>query len=94
MLILCWVQLALLLEGLFCTAVSESRSSWYNSWMPTIIWWSLVTSMLIMPWVIIAFAMLNQLIDGALHPYYFFVIMIELGNFGWSLIVFKQIIDE
>ena len=93
MIILCWVQLVLLVVGLFSTAVSDSRSSLYNKLMPHIIWWSLILSMLVMPLVLIVLASLNQIIDGALHPYYFFVIMIELGNFVWSLRVFKPIID-
>ena len=61
--------------------------------MPSIVWWNLNVSMLVLPWVIIVVAIVVQVAYEAVHAYYFLVIMLELGFFGWSLVDFRKIID-
>ena len=94
MIILCTVQLLCLCFGFFFTQVSVSRSSFYNSWMPSIVWWNLNVSMLVLPWVIIVVAIVVQVASGAVRAYYFLVIMLELGFFAWSLVDFRNIISD
>ena len=48
-------------------------------------WWVITVCLLIIPWLIIVLAIIEQIVEGALHPYFFFVAMNELGLIGWSL---------
>ena len=92
MLILCWVQIALLVIGLFCTQASISKRNWYNNTAPKVIWWMLFTAMLILPWVIIVFAICKQIGEGTLLPYFLLVCWLELGLFVWTITDFLGVI--
>ena len=76
MVVLCWVQLALLCFGLFTTTVSAGNYRKLNSIMPTIVKYALFTCMLVMPWVIIVLAIGEMISQGDLVPYLFLVFII------------------
>ena len=76
MIILCWVQVALLCYGLFTTQVSANSYRLLNSIRPSIVRCALFTCMLVMPWIIIGLAIGEMISQGDLVPYLFFVFII------------------
>ena len=71
--------------GFFVDQVAINRSNAYNMHMPKIAYWVLLVCLLIIPWAIIILAIMEQIIELGLHPYFFFVAMSQLGLFCQSL---------
>ena len=76
MIILSWVQVALLCFSLFITTVSPGNYRLLNSIMPTIVRYALFACMLVMPWIIIVLAIGEMISQGNLVPYLFLVVII------------------
>ena len=76
MIILCWVQVALLCIGLFIRQVDANSYRLLNSIRPKVARYALFACMLVMPWIIIGLAIGEMISQGDLVPYLFLVSVI------------------
>ena len=89
------VQLLFFYMSLFMTRGNETSRLNYIKYAPEVLFWLLKIALLIMPWIVIVFAIVGFFLSGddsaVFLPFFVYVIWTELGVIGEGWLVYEAV---